>query len=111
MIRMQYNNTLQNVSLTYGYHVDFTYGNILKSFSHAFLDQMLMLSVISLLFNLYVLYYTTGWKVVSYYDIFSGKANKKEIKAKILVSGSFICALTSLYYPIIIFGQLSGWYN
>lgn len=108
-----YNSSMINYVYPPGAHTTFTYGDILGQFGDTFLSQILTISIFLLIYNTFVLYYVTGWKTVSYGDILKNnpKIPKRAIKAKILHEGAFICWMLSLYYPLIIFGQLTGWYN
>ncbi len=105
-----YNETINATIFSPGTVIQYTYGDILQLYSQSFLNQMLLLSTISFLFNLYVAYYVAGWHVVSYNDILQGKCTIDELKDKIISSGAFICLLTSSMYPLIIIGQMTGWF-
>ena len=108
---MQYNISMQNMSMIPGLDIEYTYGDILQQFTDAFITQTLTINLIIFAYTTYVLYYVTGWETPSYFDIIKGgdKITKKAVKAKILHEGAFICWMLSLYYPLIIIGHLSGW--
>lgn len=87
----------------------FTYQDILKMYSDQFLGQLLTISIIVFLFDVYVIYYTKDWNLPSWKEV-SEKNNPKLWKAKILKGLSNVCFPITLYYLIIIIGIKTGWY-
>ena len=88
-----------------------TYADILDTFRESFLNQMLFISVVLVLLNLYAFMYTRRLETPSYMDIANGVEITTDIKGMMLLkSVSTISLVVSLFFPILIVGYKTGWY-
>lgn len=98
------NLTYQNISTLNiplnPYNHVWTYADILSTFSGQFIDQLLRISLLSLILELTCLWFIRGWDEIAWKNFQHG--SKQDKKIKIFTTVVYICLIPAMFLPVTI---------